>query len=485
MNSKNLKEKTIKGFKWSLLDNAGRLGGQFVIGIILTRLLSPADFGLVGMLTIFIVLGQSLTNSGFGQALIQKKDADNVDFSTVFYFNIFASTLLYLLFALGSPLIAQFYNQPQLILLTKVICLTFLINAFGLVQITYLEKNLDFKAPSIIGVVSVSLAGIISIILAYKGFGVWALVANTVLKSIFTTILLWKVSKWKPKFIFSMKSLQSLFSYGSKILVAGIIQSIFKNIYYLIIGRLFPASSLGYYTRAHQFKTLPVNTITVVVQRVTYPVFSIIQHDHEKLTAGYTKTIRSLAAITIPLMVIIYITATPLIQMVLGNQWLPVAPYLQLMSLYAWINVIFTINNQVITVKGRSDYYLHIQVIEKILIVISILLTYKYGITAMIYGHMIATGLSYFIGSIYLNKLMNISLLYQIKNIMPFLISAIVMLAAGVTLSMTIKNNIPYLITSVFLSTGLYILMLWLFNVKELNTGLQIATKYIKRMRSK
>ena len=480
-NIKSLKEKTITGFKWSFLDNVGRFGGQFVIGIILTRLLSPKDFGLVGMLAIFIVIGQSLTNSGFGQALIQKKDANKIDFSTVFYFNIFASLLIYALIFIGSPLIAKFYNEPQLISLTKVICLSFVINAFGLIHIVHLEKKLDFKTPSIIGVTSVFISGAISIFLAYKGFGVWALVTHTVIRSFITTILFWKLSNWTPLLKFSKNSLKGLFSYGSKILLAGLVQSIFQNIYYLIIGRFFQAQSLGYYTRAAQFKDLPINTMTAVVQRVTFPVFSTIQDDNKKLIVGYTKAIRLLSAAALPLMVLIFITSKPLIHIVLGSQWLPVVPYLQLMSLYGWIYVIHTINNQIITIKGHSDYFLRIKILDKVLIVISILLTYRYGITAMIYGHMAATILSFLIGSFYLNKVIEVTLLYQIKNILPFFISAVLMLTSSIPLSIEITSGIKYLISSVLLGSIIYVLILRVLKVEELNMGFNLVKKFLNR----
>jgi teichuronic acid exporter len=477
----NLRDQTITGFKWSFLDNVGRLGGQFIIGIILARLLDPSDFGLIGMLTIFIVIGQSLTNSGFGQALIQKKNADNVDFSTVFYFNILASIIIYLLIYAAAPLIAQFYGQPQLVLLTKVISFVFVIEAFGRIHNVFLEKRLDFKAPSIIGVLSVLISGIVSIIMAYRGFGVWALVVNTLLKGIITTILLWLVSKWRPLFSFSLKALKTMFSFGSKILVAGLVQSVFQNLYYIVIGRIFSAQSLGYYTKAHQFADLPVKTITLVVQKVTFPVFSTIQDDEEKITSGYIKVIRVLSMASLPLMAIIFISAHPLVNIVLGSKWLPMVPYLKVMSLYGWIYVLYTMNNQIITVRGRSDYYLHIQIIDKLLIVISILITYKYGILVMIYGHMVATILTYLIGSIYLKKIVNISLYLQTKNIAPFLVAAFFMLLASIPLSLTISTDYIYLLSSVFAGIGIYIFILWLFKVEELTTGMTLAINFLKR----
>lgn len=485
MSEGSLKQKTITGFKWSFIDNIGKYGGHFIVGIILTRLLTPEDFGLVGMITIFIVIGQSLTNSGFGQALIQKKNANDVDFSTVYYFNIFASIVIYLIIYLSAPLIASFYSEPQLIPLTKVISLSFVIDALGRIHLVHLEKQLNFKSPSIIGIVAVTVSGTVSITLAYLGFGVWALVANTVIRSVMTTVLLWVVSKWKPLFVFSRESLSKLFMFGSKILVAGLMQSIFQNIYYLIIGRFFSAQSLGYFTRAVQFKEMPVNTITVIVQKVTFPVFSTIQDDDEKLISGYTKAIRMLSSVVLPFLVMIFITARPMILIVLGEKWLPVVPYLQVMVLYGWIQVIYTINNQIITVKGRSDYYLQIQIIDKVLIVASILLTYKYGIMAMIFGNMAATILTFLIECVYLRKVFPVTLAYQAKNIAPFFLAAVVMLLVSLPLSVYVENDIAYLASSIIVSSSVYLILLWVMKVNELEQGVKFALQFKKQILKK
>ncbi len=483
MNKDNLKNKTILGFKWSFIDNIGKSGGQFIIGIVLARLLTPEDFGLIGMITIFIVIGQSLTNSGFGQALIQKKNADNVDFSTVFYFNILASITIYLLLFLSAPLIANFYNQPELTSLIKVICLSFVIDAFGRIHNVHLEKELDFKAPSIVGIVSVTISGVVSITLAYIGFGVWALVANTILRSTVATFLFWWVSKWRPLLTFSKNSLRQLFMFGSKIMIAGLMTSIFQNIYYLIIGKLFSAQSLGYYTRATQFKNLPILTITSVVQKVTFPVFSKIQDDDVKLISGYTKALRLLSAAILPLMAFIIIGSKPLIYIVLGEKWLPVVPYLKVMALFGWMYVLHMVNNQVITVKGRSDYYLQLRIIDKVLIVVSILLTYRFGIMAMIYGQMGATILSYYVTNIYLNKIIHIPLIYQIKNISPFFFSSGIMLIPSLILSNYIANEYLNFFSTISLAAIIYILSLWILKVEELILGIEYAKKYLARFK--
>jgi O-antigen/teichoic acid export membrane protein len=280
--------------------------------------------------------------------------------------------------------------------------------------------------------------------------------------------------------VFSTKSIKKLLSFGSKILGAGLMQSVFENLYFLIIGRFFIAESLGYYTRAVQFKDLPVKTITAVVQNVTFPVFSALQDNNAKLISGYTKVIRMLAAIVLPLMVIIFITSGPLIRLVLGEKWMPVIPYLKLMALYGWIYIIFTINTQIVVVRGRSDYYLQIQIIDKVMIVIALLLTYRYNIMAIIYGNMAATVITAVVTSIYLRKVINITLLYLMKNIAPFLIAASVMLMSGIILERYIINDIWYLLSSVSLSFAVYIFILWMLKVDELKSGIKMASNFIK-----
>lgn len=479
MNDHKLREKAIKGFKWSFVDQFGKMGGQFVVGIILARLLSPADFGLIGMITIFILIGESLTNSGFSQALIQKKDASDLDFSTVFYFNIVSSIFIYLIIFFSAPLISTFYREPQLVLLTKVICLSFVINSFSIVHLAFLEKNLDFKTPAYIGLISVISSGIISIILALKGFGVWALVIHTVLRSIIATILVWIICYRKPLLRFSFDSLAGLFSYGSKLLAAGLIESFFRNIYFIIIGRFFSAQLLGYYTRAVSFKDMPIMTITGFVQNVSYSVFSAIQDDDKKIISGYTRVIRILGSTVLPIMVIIFITSKPLIQIVLGEKWLPVVPYLKLMALYSWIHIVYTINNQIVAIKGKSDFYLYIKIIDKVLIVVSIVLTFKFGILVMIYGHMFAMILSYLIGNYYLNKLINIPLAYQLKNLFPFIFSALIMLISNIPVSSNIQNEFWNLVMSISFGLSIYIFLLWLLKVEELFAGLKIISDFV------
>lgn len=477
----NLRKKTIDGFFWSFFDSVGTVGGQFVIGIILARLLTPADFGLIGMLTIFIAIGQSLMNSGFAQALIQKKDSNHIDFSTVFYFNIFSSIILWLAIWLCAPYIAVFYNQPQLGLLAKVLCFSFVIDSFGWIQQIHLNKAIEFKAQSIIGVVSVLVGGSIGIYLAVSGYGVWSLVIQTLIRTTVKVLLLWKVNSWRPTLVFSFRSLKGLFGYGSRILVGGLIATIFQNIYLLLIGRLFNAQSLGYYTRATQFKDLPVSTINTIVLKVTYPVFAKLQDDDIKLKTGFRKVSRILVSISLPLMVILYLIADPLIRIMLTEKWMPVVPYLQMLCTFGWIYVLQTTNITVFTVKGRSDYYLNFQIIEKIIIIFAIVVTYRFGIEAMIWGQMVTTILSYLLSSYFMRKVIDIKFKTQITNILPFLLSALIMLAVTLFITRNIKSDIINIITTCTIGSAVYLLFLWIQQVDEVIFVINYLTKQMKK----
>lgn len=420
-------------------------------------------------------------NSGFAQALIQKKDSNNIDFSTVFYFNVFSSIVLWLIIWLSSPYIAVFYNQPQLVLLAKILCFSFVIDSFGWIQQIHLNKSIEFKAQSIIGVVSVLFGGSIGIYLAFSGYGVWSLVVQTLVRTTIKVFLLWKVNSWRPTLVFSFSSLKNLFTYGSRILLGGLISTIFNNIYLLVIGRLFNSQSLGYYTRAAQFKDLPVNTINSIVQRVTFPVFSKIQEDEAKLKNGFRKVTRILLSIALPMMVILFLIADPLIHLILTDKWMPAVPYLKLLCSFGWIYVLHTTNITIFTVKGRSDYYLYFQLIEKTVIIIAIITTYRFGIEAMIWGQMVSSIVSYLLSSFYMRKVIDIKFKTQIIDILPLLVSAISMLVITLFITRNIKSDIINIITTCIIGSSVYLLFLWILRAEELIIGLNYLTRLMKK----
>ena len=275
--SANLKGVAAKGLFWSAMERFGAQGIQFVFGIMITRILMPSDYGLLGMILIFMAVGQTLIDSGFGSALIWKKAPTENDYSTVFYFNISVSFVLYAIFFFLAPVISRFYNEPLLVDLIRVICINFIILSFSLIQQTILQKKVDFKLLAYVNIAGSLLAGVLALIMAYKGFGVWAIVFQILVKSFITSFLLWIYNKWRPVFAFSWISLRELFNYGSKLTGAGLIYTIFQYFYYNVIGKLFPVEALGFYTRAAQLQEFPVKTIASIFHRVAFPVFSAIQ----------------------------------------------------------------------------------------------------------------------------------------------------------------------------------------------------------------
>ena len=299
---KGLKQKTVSGLIWSFTDSLFGQGIQFVVGIVLARILSPHDFGLIGMLTIFIAISQSFIDSGFSQALIRKQDCSPTDYSTVFYFNMVIGIIFYLLLFVSSGAISSFFNEPQLKLLVRVLGLNLMLISFSIIQRTILTKELNFRLQTRISVVGSVGSGIIAITMAYKGFGVWSLVALTLSKFGLTSLFLWIWSVWKPLWIFSRTSFKELFSFGSKLLVSGLIDTIYRNIYYFVIGKFFSTVELGYYARADQFQAIPSQSITEIISRVSYPVLSSIRDDPILLKSGYKKLIKSTMLISFLLM---------------------------------------------------------------------------------------------------------------------------------------------------------------------------------------
>jgi O-antigen/teichoic acid export membrane protein len=287
----SLKSKTLHALSWSFFESAGVQGIRFIIGIILARLLFPEQFGLIGMLMIFMAVAQTLLDSGFGAALIQKNEVTQKDICSIFYFNILVGILIAGILGLVAPWIAAFYNQPILIPLTRAMSLVIIINSFGLIQSTILSKQIDFKTQTKVSLIAGIMSGIIGITLAATGFGVWSLVVQQISSAFFRTVFLWFLNPWRPALIFSLKSLQEMFSFGSRLLASGLLNQVFENIYLLAIGKLFSASDLGYFTRAKAFGDLPTHTLSGMVGRVTFPVFSTIQDDPVRLKRGLKRAL--------------------------------------------------------------------------------------------------------------------------------------------------------------------------------------------------
>ncbi|MFV0266102.1 MAG: lipopolysaccharide biosynthesis protein [Draconibacterium sp.] len=435
----SLKHKTIHGLFWSSIDIFATQGIQFIIGIILARILAPREFGLVGMLTIFIAVSQSFIDSGFSQALIRKNNCTQSDYSTVFYFNLAAGVLSYLLLFTFAEKISQFFDEPQLKLLIRVLGISLIISSFSLIQQTILTQNINFKLQTRISLISSISSGIVATWLALRGFGVWSLVIRTLTMQTIATILLWYWNSWKPMLLFSKKSFNNLFGFGSKLLLSGLLETIYNNIYLVIIGKYFMAVELGYFTRADQFKTIFSQNITTIVQRVSYPVLSSIQTESDQLLSSYKKLIRMTMFITFPLMFGLSAAALPLVVIAVGEKWIPSVIYLQLLSFAGMFYPLHAINLNMLKVKGRSDLFLRLEVIKKLFAIPVIVLGILTNIKTMIVGIIVLNIISYYLNSYYSGRLIGYSFKQQLQDIIPGfvlgLLTGIVMYLAGKLIS--------------------------------------------------
>ena len=422
----DLKQETLRGLSWSFIDNFVAQAIAFFVNIILYRLLIPDEVGVLGLITFFIAISISFIDSGFGSALIRKKDCTPTDCSTVFYFNIVVAIFLYGLLYITAPFAESYFNIPGLSPILRVFGVVLIINAASAIQHTLLVKNIDFKTKTKISIISDTLAGAIGIFLAYKGFGVWSLVWKSVLGQSFTAILLWVLNSWRPAIVFSFKSFKELFGFGYKLALSGIINTIFSNIFYPIILKIFSSASLGFYTVAEKFASLFSATLTTNIQRVSFPVLSTIQDDPEKLKNGYRKLIKSTMMIAFSLMLGLAAIAKPLICILITDEWLPAVPYLQLMCFSSMFYPLHAMNLNIITVKGRSDLFLKLEIIKKLIYIPLIVVGIYLGIEALLIGTIVLSIIAYFLNSYYSAGLINYSFRAQLADILPLLAVALV-----------------------------------------------------------
>ena len=427
--------------------------------IIMARLLTPADYGLVGMLAVFIAISQSLVDSGFSQALIRKQDRSQVDNSTVFFFNIGVGIFLYLVLFLAASPIARFYNEPLLIPLTRVIGLSVLINSLVVVQRALLTVKIDFKTQAKASMTAALISGIIGITLAYKGFGVWSIATQQLVNLVVNAAMLWIMSRWRPSWVYSWKSFRELFGFGSKLAISGIIDTVYNNLYPIVIGKMFKATDLGFYTRAQQFAAFPSSNLTGILQRVTFPVLCTIQNDDDRLRSVYRRFLRLSAFIVFPLMIGLAALAHPFILLLLKQQWEFAATLLQILCFSMMWYPIHAINLNLLQVKGRSDLFLRLEIIKKIIGVAIICITVPFGITAMCCGAIISSLIALIINTHYTGRLIQVGFLTQIRDLLPTITSSIIMGASVLAVTHFISSNIAQLAAGTITGFAVYILI--------------------------
>ncbi len=480
----SLKLKATKGILWSTIERFSVQGVQFFIMIFMARLLTPNDYGLIGMLFVFLAIAQSFIDSGFSQALIRKQDRTQVDSSTVFYFNIVVSVILYIILFLLAPLVADFYNTPELCTIMRVLCFSIVINSFTIIQYTILTIKIDFKSLAKISLTSTIVSGVLGIILALYGFGVWALVYQSLLHTIINCILLWLIAGWRPSKVYSWKSFKELFSFGSKILVSGLIDTIYRNIYPVVIGKVFTASDLGYYTRAQHFSEFPSSNITNILQRATYPILCNIQDENNRLREVYRRFLRLSAFIVFPLMTGLAAIAHPFIILIIGEKWEFCATLLQIICFGMMWYPIHAINLNLLQVKGRSDLFLRLEIIKKIIGIIIICVTLPLGIIAMCYGGILSSIISLVINTYYTGKLIQVGFIIQIRDLLPTLLLSIIMFIIVLYTIHLVSINSIQLLMGICVGIISYIGGSYIFNFTELREVFSIIyniNKYSKQ----
>lgn len=415
----SLKQQTVSGITWSFIGTVADRSIGFVVGIILARLLTPQEYGLVGIVAVFIVLTEPFIDSGFSNALIRKKDCTQTDFSTVFYFNFLVGILVYVALFFAAPLISNFFNEPQLTKITRVVGLIVLIDAATIIQTTILTKQINFKRQTLISVTSTVCSGALGIYLAYTGHGVWSLVYRTLAHHFVTSALLWATNRWKPVAEFSKTSFREMFRFGSSLLISAIIDKLYFNIYNFIIAKFFSPRDLGLYSRANMFKNMVAFTIGDIFGKISFPVLSSVQDEPERLMANYKKLLTSASFITLILLISIAASAKSLVLALIGDQWTDSIIYLQLLCFVGIFYPLHAMTRTLLFVHGKSKMFLNLQVITKLLTVPAIIVGIFLGIIPLLIGMIAAGIIEYLMKAYYSGRIAGYPLMEQLKNILP------------------------------------------------------------------
>lgn len=475
MSNQSLKSKATSGFIWNAVERFSVTIGQFIIGIILARLLMPEDFGLIGMLSIFIAISQVFIQSGMGSGLIQKQDRVDEDFSTVFIFNLIVSTLFYVLLFLSAPLIASFYEMPLLSSLTRVLGITLIINSLSIVQRTKLEIEVNFKTLAKVNIIALVIGGALAIGAALYEFGVWALVIQTLSISVVTAIGLWILGNWSLSLVFSKTSFKQLFSYGSKLLAAGLYAKSLQEVYNLVIGKAYSASELGFFTQARKFAEVSSSTLTNVLQKVTFPILSSLQYDEKRMVSVYGRMIRMAAFISFPTLSLLAVLAEPLISILLGEKWLPVAPLLQWLCIAKLVYPISVINMNILNAVGRSDLFLKVDLSKFPLIVIVLVVTIPISLEAVVIGQVVTSFISFFINAYLPGKLYGYGSMKQLKDTSLIIFATIFMVIVTLTAISFVDSAYLQLVLGFLSAMFGYLSMSYLLKIKELTEIINIV----------
>ncbi|WP_351189665.1 lipopolysaccharide biosynthesis protein [Shewanella sp. TB4-MNA-CIBAN-0142] len=457
------KQQLRSGFIWSAIDSFGNQAIGLVISLILANFLGPSVYGLIAMLAIFIAIANVFVNSGFGTALIRKIDRNQSDFATTFYFSLAVAVICYLLLYIIAPYISDFYNQPELTYLTRVLGLIIVINTFTIIPRVLLTVKLNFKAQAMCNITSLICSGTMALSLAYLDYGVWALVGQQMTSAFINTIMLNIVAPWRPQMVFCKKSFKELFGFGSKLLLSGLLDTIYNNAYSVIIGKQYSAAQLGFFNQANILSSTPAMTLTAIIQKVTYPMLSNLQDDTKKLDEAYLLTLQFSAIVIFPVMFGVCIIAKPLIAVLLGAEWQGSAELISIITMALVLYPIHAINLNMLQVKGRSDLFLKLEIIKKLMMTVMLIITVPLGIKAMCYGMVITSYLALFVNTYYTGKLSSITAVKQLTTLLPIGIVTLISAEIGYEIGLQVNGNAMQIATILTTSLIVYLAAMLLF----------------------
>ena len=462
-----LRERSLKAVIWSSADTFGRQGIQFVTSILLARLLTPAEFGLVGMIVVFLAVATSFVDSGFSSALIQRKEVTEDDKTSVFIFNVIAGLGMAAAMYGAAPWVARFYKEPILTGLTRLLALNLLLSAFGSVQFALLSRRLDFKTQWKVGMVATGVSGAAAVFLAWRGYGVWSLVIQANISALISTLLVWWLVPWRPSGKASLHSLQSMFGFGSRVLASGLLNTVSDRVQLLLIGKVFGPSDLGYYTRAYSTQQMPASLFQTIVSKVTFPMFSTIAHDRERLRAVMRKCMLTIGAVVLPMMAGLALLAKPAVIVLFGAKWLPCVPYLRILALAGALWPLQVANLDVLMAAGRSDLFLRAEVVKKMLIALGLAVSVPISVMAMVWAMLVVSVLCYGVNVAYAQGAIDYNISAQIKDLLKPLLSttAMALIVGAIALAAPLKAPV-LLLAGVTAGVAVYIAMSFLFRVE-------------------
>jgi len=476
----SLKNEAIRGVFWSSVEKFFIIEVQFILQIVLARLLTPKDYGVIGILAVFLAIATTFIDCGFTKALIQNQQRTEKDYSTAFYFNLVISLVCYTILFILAPYIADFYNLPILKPVTRILALNLPISALCAVNRTKLQIKLDFKTQAKITLTSYVQSGIIGVVLAYNGFGVWALVVQTLSGSILNALLLFVFVRWIPKEKFSIESFKKMYNFGIKLLGSSLIDTFYYNMYPLIIGKFFSPADLGFFAKGKSFANMPNTIINGILDRVTLPIFSKVQDDLKKLFDVYRKYLRFMSSVYAPTVLLLCAVAKPLVIILLGEKWLGCVPVMQIFCISVAFDCMINVNLNFLYVKGYTNIVLKLTIIKKIIAFIILITFFKFGGTViwLCWGQVLYTQIAVFLNTYYTKKKLGLSYFLQMKDILPIYFVATISAVIAYGITFIDIADILQLVIAVPLAVIIYITLACLFKFEIITEAVNLKNKY-------